>query len=128
MQEPFVFVTTHTINDGKREEVEALSESFSDFVESNEPDVLAFEFFVDDDGRTVSNVQVHPDAASMERHLQLSGEQIGRALAVTQTRSIDVYGMPGPVLRTVLDHNVEAGVQVSIMPNRQAGFARMKMG
>ncbi|HET6690961.1 MAG TPA: hypothetical protein VFG74_08860 [Miltoncostaeaceae bacterium] len=124
MSEPLVFVTTHAVGDGAREQIERLAEAFADDVASQDTGLLEFHFHMDQDGREASNVQVHADAASMDAYLPLVRERIVRALALSRTLSIEVFGTPGPVLREVLDHNRQQGVRVTVMPRRLAGFSR----
>ena len=41
-----------------------------------EPRVIAFNIYVNDEGTEVTGVQVHPDAASMEFHMQVLREDM----------------------------------------------------
>jgi hypothetical protein len=124
MSEPFILVTTHSIDDGAREGVERLAEAFAGDVASQETGLLEFHFHISEDGREASNVQVHADAESMDAYLPLVRERIAQALALSTPLGIEVFGTPGPVLRQVLDHNREQGVRVTVMPRRLAGFSR----
>ena len=90
MSEPLVFVTTHTVNDGRLEAVRELSRRFADHVESSDTGLLAFYFVLTEDGREVSNVQVYADAAAMDDYLPVAQELIGEALTLTETRSVEV--------------------------------------
>lgn len=124
MTDPFIFVTTHTVNEGELGRVKELSTTFTDAVEASETGLVAFHFHLSEDGTEVSNVQVHADAASMEAYLPLVQDKIARALALTETTSIDVYGTPGPVVRQVLQRNEEQGVRVRVKPHHLGGFTR----
>ena len=50
-----------------------------DFVETNEPRMIAFHMYLDQDGNTLSIVQVHPDSASMEFHMQVNAKHFATA-------------------------------------------------
>jgi hypothetical protein len=76
----------------------------------------------------VAVVQVHPDAAAVDHHMQVAGELIGQALALVDTVGVEVYGEPGPVLRQALDHNTSAGVPVTVEPAALGGFTRLADG
>jgi hypothetical protein len=39
---PFFFVTTHTVKDGRLDDLKALNAEFVDFVERHEPDIIAY--------------------------------------------------------------------------------------
>jgi hypothetical protein len=122
MSDPFVFVVTLTINDGELENIKQLGKSFTELAEASDTGLLAFHFYLTDDGTKISNVQVHVDAASMDAYLPVVAEKIGHALELSQTDTIEVYGSPGPVLREVLRHNEEQGARVRVLPTHLDGF------
>jgi hypothetical protein len=124
MSEPFIFVTTHAINDGERDQIEDLAKRFRELVEASDTGLVAFHFYLSDDGTEVSNVQVHADAASMEAYLPLVQAQITEALELSRTTRIDVFGTPGPILREVLRQNEAMGVAVRVLPIHLDGFTR----
>jgi hypothetical protein len=124
MSEPFIFVTTHAINDGQLDHIKELATRFNDLVEASDTGLVAFHFYLSDDGTEVSNVQVHADAASMDAYLPLVQAQITQALELSQTTRIDVFGSPGPILQEVLRQNEAMGVPVRVVPNHLDGFTR----
>lgn len=48
----------------------------AEFVEANEPRVIAFGAYLNDDGTEVTGVQIHLDADSMANHMQVAFEKI----------------------------------------------------
>lgn len=124
MSEPLIFVSRHAVNDGELERVRTLSEEFRELVEEADTGLVAYHFHVSDDGREVSNVQVHADAASMDAYLPLVEGKIEEALNVLETRRIEVFGTPGPVVADVLERNAEQGVEVMVTPGHLTGFSR----
>jgi hypothetical protein len=124
MTAPFVLVTTHRIAPGRHDDLVAATVAYDAFIEANEPRVHAHLAYVDEAGEEVSLVQVHPDAASADRHLQAAAEHIGRGIELTETVAVTVYGEPGPALREALRHNAESGAVVTVMPTGLAGFVR----
>ncbi len=115
MSAPFILVTTHRIREGRLDEFTALTEQYLQFVEAHEPDMLAHYAYLDEDRTEVSLVQVHPAAASAERHMQVAGELIGRGIALTEgTTRIEVYGRPGPIVGKAVEANAESGATVSV--------------
>jgi hypothetical protein len=123
MSEPFIFVTTNTINEGQLERVNELSTEFTELVEAGDTGLLGFHFYLNEDGTELSNVQVR-DAASMDAYLPTVQQLIQQALELTTTTSIDVYGTPGPVAQQVLRMNAEQGVRVRVKRDRINGFVR----
>jgi hypothetical protein len=124
MSDPFIFVTTHTINEGQLESIKELSKTFTDLVEASDSGLVAFHFYISEDGTEVSNVQVHADAASMDAYLPVAREKISEALELSRTSSIEIFGSPGPVLRAVLRQNEDQGVRVRVKSSHLDGFTR----
>jgi hypothetical protein len=125
VSEPFIFVTTHAIADGELARIRELGPRFAERVEAADTGLLAFHFHIDEAGREVTNVQVHRDAASMDAYLPLVEDLIREALDASRTLSVDVFGTPGPLLRSVLHHNEEQGARVRVRPEHLAGFTRV---
>jgi hypothetical protein len=54
-----------------------------DFIQANEPRLIAFNEYADEDGTEVAVVQVHPDADSMVFHMNPIAERAASAYADT---------------------------------------------
>jgi quinol monooxygenase YgiN len=124
MPVPFVFVTTHAINDGKLADYMRQHEAFVELVEAREPRLLEFEAYMNEARTEVTFLFVFADAESADAHLQVAHEQIAQGLEITRTARLEVYGKPGPILQQVLQANVAAGVPVSIKAESLGGFSR----
>jgi quinol monooxygenase YgiN len=79
MSGPLINVFTYTVKPGKQEEVRKRVAELVDFVETNEPRMISFNTYLDQGGNTVSIVQVHPDSASMEFHMQVNAKHFATA-------------------------------------------------
>jgi hypothetical protein len=120
MPEPFIFIGTYTIKEGKLEEFKRYWRQFVDFVEESEPRLIAFNAYVGEDGSEVGIVQVHPDVDSMEFHMKLIREHVEQAFAefLDGTVGTQIYGpitdsalalmeqLAGPVDLTVKQHGI----------------------
>jgi hypothetical protein len=125
MAEPFIFIGTHTIKEGKLEDFKQHFREFSKFVEENEPRLIHFELYINEDGTEVSVVQVHPDADSMAFHMQVGGEHFARAYEfLDTTKSIQIYGTPSDDLMERMKQVSLPGVPV-IVKSEFAGFNRL---
>jgi quinol monooxygenase YgiN len=82
---PFIFIGTHSIKEGKLEEFKQYCQEFCRFVEANEPRLLGFELYINQDGTEVSVLQIHPDVASMEFHVQVTREHFAQAYEYLDT-------------------------------------------
>lgn len=125
MEAPFIFVTTHSINDGKLDEYEAQHGPFVEFIEAHEPRLLDFQAYMNEARTEVTFLFTFPDAEAADFHMQVAREKIGAGLEITRTASLDVFGTPGPVLAAVLDANAEAGVPVRVRNDWWGGFDRV---
>src|SRR5688572_22333170 len=73
MSSPILVVDSSEIRTGKLEEVKAGVVDLVAFVEANEAEPLAYDIYFDEAGTQMTVVQIHPDSASLERHLTLAG-------------------------------------------------------
>jgi hypothetical protein len=121
---PFIFTTTHSINEGALEAYTEQQAAFARFVEAHEPRLTAFHAYTNLDETEVTFVFLFPDAAAAEAHLEVAHELIGRGLQVAQTTRVEVCGAPGPRLQQVVAVVAASGVPVSVKARPLAGFSR----
>jgi quinol monooxygenase YgiN len=125
MGEPFVYVGTWTIKPGQFEEARKWLAEHVEFIETNEPRLIAFHVYFDQEGRTASVVQVHPDSASMEFHMQLIAEHLTGAFDyIDAIVSEQYYGPMSGSLAETLAAWETPGVAVTKMPVHEGGFTR----
>ena len=125
MAEPFIFIGTHTIKEGKLEAFKQNLPEFCRFIEANEPRLVHSGFCFNEDGTEVSVVQVHPDPASMAFHMQVIREHlVGAYELLDKTRSIQMYGAPSDALVEQIRQATGPGVPV-IVKSQLAGFVRL---
>lgn len=88
--------------------------------------MIAFNVFADEDGTEVSVVQVHPDAESMLRHMEVVRQHITAAYAdsLETTRSMVVFGPPSDEVLGMMTQLAPPGVPVHVKPRHLAGFTR----
>ena len=124
MSEPFIFLTTHTINEGELEALLQQNQEFMAFLEANEPELQEFRVYLNDAQDEVTFCFVFPDADAADKHLTLAQAHIGRGLEVTQTARLEVLGAPGPLLQLAVDGHRELGVPVRVASTHLGGFSR----
>jgi hypothetical protein len=127
MSQPFVYVGTYTLKPGKLEAFENLCAGLVQFVELNEPRMLAFNFYCNEDGTEASCVQVHTDADSMVFHMQLLREHISTATeeegAIDTVTSNQIYGTPSETVLEMIEQ-FDPGVPLLVKPHPLGGFTR----
>jgi quinol monooxygenase YgiN len=125
MTAPFVYVGTWTIKEGKVDEARRRLAEHVDLIEANEPRMIAFHLYLDDDARTASVVQVHPDSASMEFHMELIAAHLAGAFDYIDTILTEqYYGPMSDALAETLAKYEDPGVTVIKRPVFEAGFTR----
>jgi quinol monooxygenase YgiN len=122
MSGPLICAFTYKIKPGKQEEARKRIAELVDFVEMNEPRMIAFHVYLDQEGNTLSIVQVHPDSASMEFHLEVNAKHFATAFDWLDTSIGQQYFGPiSDALATELAKWDEAFTHV---PVHEAGFTR----
>jgi hypothetical protein len=123
---PFIFIATNRLKAGKLDAEKARVPGLVDFVTANEPRLIAFNEYADEDGAEVGVVQIHPDSESMAFHMQIIAEQAASAYADTidATTSIQVFGTPSDDVVEMLRRQAGAGVPINVKPVHLGGFSR----
>ena len=125
MSGAFVYVGTARIKLGKLEEARKNLAELVDFVETNEPRMIAFHLFLDEEGSTLTTVHVHPDSASMEFHLQVAAKHFATAFDFLESNVSEQYfGAISEGLAAELAKWDDPAVAVTRMPVQEGGFTR----
>jgi hypothetical protein len=119
-------IATNRLKPGKLADERKRVPRLVDFVEENEPRVIAFNEYVNDDGTEVAVVQIHPDADSMAFHMEVIAERAVAAYSetVAATTSIQVFGTPSKAVLEVLERQAGAGVPLTVKSFHLGGFTR----
>ncbi len=127
MSEPFTYIGTYKLKEGKLEAFEQTCGELVEFIEANEPRMIAFNIYANEEGTDVSVVQVHPDAASMLFHMQLLQEHIASAYdedsPLDVTTSNQIYGTPSEAVLEMI-REFDPGVPLIVKPHPLGGFTR----
>jgi hypothetical protein len=125
MSEPFIFIGTHRIKDGKFEEFKNNYLDLVKVVETKEPRLIAFNCYANDDETEVSVVQVHPDADSMLFHMQVAREHIEKGVeGLLDVGSMQIYGTPSDAAVEMMKQLAGQGVPLIVKPHGLGGFTR----
>jgi len=125
VSQPIFYVDTSAIRPGRLPEVKQAMNELAEFVDANEAQLVSYEFYLDDDETHMTVVALHPDASSMELHLDVAGRAFRKFEGLIDLLRIDVYGPP-------TDHSLEQlrqkarmlGSATVSLHNKHAGFAR----
>jgi hypothetical protein len=124
---PFIFIATNRLKPGKLEAEGQRVPGLCDFIEANEPRILAFNEYANEEGTEVGVVQVHPDVDSFTFHMDVVRERASQAYAETldATTSIQVYGAPTATILEMLKRSAGPTVAFSVKPYHLGGFTRL---
>jgi hypothetical protein len=126
MPEPIVVVDSSEIREGKLEDLKVALRELAAFVEANEAAPLAYNVYLDEEGRRMTVVQVHPSSESLEHHLELGGpifRKLGDLLVLAR---VDFYGKPSQaVLERMRQKARLLGNAEVVVNERHAGFTRL---
>jgi len=127
MTGPFIFIATNRLKEGKLEAERQRVPGLADFIEANEPRMLAFNEYASDDGSDVAVVQIHSDAESFEFHMGVVRERAAAAYTETldATTNVQVFGTPNDVILEMLRRTAGSGVQYTVRPYHLGGFTRL---
>ena len=123
---PFIFIATNRLKAGRLDRERERVPDLVEFIEANEPRLIAFNEYVNEAEDEVTVVQVHPDAESMEAHLAIVGERAQEAYAQTldATLHIQVFGRPTQAILDTLRQQASSGVEISVNGEHLGGFIR----
>lgn len=125
MAEPLVVVDSSEIREGKLGELRTAVAELAAFVEANEPDAIAYQVYFSEDGSRMTVLQVHPDSASMERHMAIAGPAFAPFADLLTLRTIDVYGTPSDAVVERLRQKAGLlGTATVEVHDLRSGFAR----
>ena len=102
MTDAIVYIDHSAIRPGKAEQVKAGSARVVEFIRAHEPQLIFYAFYVDEMASSMTVVAVHPNSASLERHLRIGGPEFRKLADLIDLRSIDVFGEPSEVVLSEL--------------------------
>ena len=94
MSDAILYVDTSDVREGAVEELKPAVARLVDFVEANEPRIIAYNVYLSEDGTRMTVVSLHPDTASLEYHLEVAGPMFRQFVALVTLSSIHIYGEP----------------------------------
>ena len=125
MSDVILYVDTSDVSEGALDELKPAIKRLVDFVEANEPRLIAYNVYFSEDGTRMTVVSVHPDSASLEYHLKVAGPLFRQFVELVKLSSIHIYGEPS---ETVLEQSHEKarllGRGTVVVDSLHAGFTR----
>jgi hypothetical protein len=124
---PIVYIDHSHIREGSVDELKAGVQRLVDFIDAREPQLISYGFYIDEDAARMTVVAVHPDSASLERHMEIGSGEFRKLAHLVTLTAIECYGRPSAraleLLRLKADALGEGGAVVSV--ERFAGFTHL---
>ena len=126
MAGPLIFIATNRLKPDALDAERSRVPELVSFVEREEPQVIGFNEYVSDAGDEVTVVQIHPDAASIEKHIGVVADHARRAYEETLDRTvrIQVFGELPESIVASLREQASAGVEIVFNSEHLGGFLR----
>jgi len=125
MSDAIVYVDTSDVHEGALQELKAAIKELVDFIEANEPRLIAYNVYFRDDGTKMTVVHVHPDSASVEYHMEVAGPAFQQFVELVTLSSIHIYGHPSEkLLKQLLEKARLLGRGDVVVEDLHAGFTR----
>jgi hypothetical protein len=135
MFKPLIYISTWKIREGRLEDYKQFAKELMKHVKTREPQLIAFNMYFNEDETEMTSIQVHPDAGSMDFHLQVLAKVIGEDMIAwidradfLEPKHIEIYGTPSAKLLEADQPLVDAGIPQSVKPTHFAGFTRPTAG
>jgi hypothetical protein len=121
-----LYVDTSDVREGALEELKTGMRRLLDFVEANEPQLIAYNVYFSDDGARMTVASVHPDSASLEYHMQVAGPLFREFVELVTLSSVHIYGEPSDmVVKQVHEKARLLGHGTVTVEPLHAGFTRV---
>ena len=92
------------VREGKLSELRTAIHELLDFINEKVPHIIFYSVYFSNDGRYMTVAQMHPDAASLEYHMQIGTPAFAKFKDLLQLISIDLYGKPSQNLLQQLNN------------------------
>jgi len=124
MSAPFIVMSTSKIKNGRLDEYRKYMVESVAIIHADEPRMIAFSTYVNEDGTKVTTIQVHPDADSMMFHMQLMRERFKVGFEHLEIESMTFYGKLNDQVLEMAKQIAGSGVAININEEVFDGFFR----
>jgi quinol monooxygenase YgiN len=125
---PFIFIGTHAIKPGKLERFKEVAAQLAEGVDTHEPQMILFNFYLNEDETEATIVQVHPNADSMVVHMQTMREfiKIGTD-ELLDSKQIQIFGEPNDAVLGMVKMLSQEEAELSFKPKIGPGVSRLQL-
>ena len=126
MSDLILYLDSSDVREGALDALKRAIRELVDFVEANEPRLIAYNVYLSEDGTKMTVVNVHPDSASLEYHMVVAGPLFRRFAELVTLSSIHIYGEPSErALKQAHEKARLLGRGAVVVESSFAGFTRL---
>lgn len=127
MTDVILYVDVSDVRDGALEELQSAMKRLVEFIEANEPRLIAYNVYFSTDGSRMTVASVHPDSASVEYHMKVAGPLFREFVELVTMSSIHIYGEPSQKVVEAADEKARLlGRGTVVVEPPYAGFSRLE--
>jgi hypothetical protein len=131
MDEPVVYVSSWRIKEGRFEDYQRFYDQLWKIVDRDEPDVVAFLAYTNENQTEIVNVHVYPDLETLDRHMAVLGERmkllpddLTAVMQFLEPLGVQVFGRPNGTAAEMDRGLRDADVPFTDRPRYIGGFTR----
>jgi len=87
-----VYVDRSDLREGSLDDVKARIRALVEFVDAHQPQMSMYAVHLDEQAREMTVVSVHPNSASLERHIEMGASEFRKLSPYLTLREIEVFG------------------------------------
>jgi len=126
MSQPLLYIDSSEVREGALDELKGAIEELVTFIDANEPQILAYQVYLSEDGSRMTVVHLHADPASLDHHMNVAGPAFQRFADLLKLKSIEVYGDPSSqALQQVHEKARLLGCEEVTVHSPHAGLTRL---
>jgi hypothetical protein len=124
-----LYLDTSDVREGALDELKPAMKRLVALVEANEPQLVTYNVYFSDDGTRMTVASLHPDAASLEYHMQVAGPLFREMVELVTLSSIHIYGEPSEKVVELAHAKARLlGRGTVLVQPPYAGFTRVEAG
>ena len=126
---PVIYVDRSDVQEGRWDELKAGVRELAKFVDRHQPQMVAYGFYLDEEANEMTVVAVHPDSASLERHVEVGAPEFRKLAPFLSLREIEVFGSLSEKAAALLKQKAaDLGELGAVrVHSKFAGFARLEV-
>lgn len=127
MTEPILYIDRSRIKPGRLDDVKRKTAELTEFIEQREGRLLFYGFSIDEETHRMTVLAIHPDADSVELHMDVGAEAFREFADLLEMEAIEVYGRPSSRVLEQLDGKARdlGGAGSVTVGTLHAGFSRL---